>query len=61
MWKVFKEKIITNSYKFIPLVKVFKCPSGKKWKRPLPEDVRNLVKKNQRHGEDVSKQKVLLI
>ena len=45
MWTLFKEKIVTNSYKFIPLVKVFKCPSGKKWKRPLPEDVRNLVKK----------------
>jgi len=44
LWNVFKDIIISNSRKFIPTVKVFKCPPGKKWCRPLPDNIRNLIK-----------------
>ena len=45
MWNIFKHLIINNSRKYIPLVKIFKCPPGKKWSKPLPDSVRKLVKK----------------
>ena len=60
MWKVFKDIIITNSQKFIPYVKNFKCPLGKKWPQPLPENVRKLIKKKSKAWKNVSQLEVLL-
>jgi len=55
---VFKDVIISNSRNFIPTVKVFKCPPGKMWCRPLPDSVRNLVKLISKEWKNVSKLEV---
>jgi len=44
---VFKDIVIRNSRKFIPTVKVFKCPSREKWRQPSQDYVRKLVKQIQ--------------
>ena len=44
MWNTIKTKILEGTEKYIPVVLPFSSWKKKKWKRPLPNDTRELIK-----------------
>ena len=44
MWNTIKIKIFEDIEKYIPVVLPFSSWKKKKWKRPLPNDTRELIK-----------------